>query len=188
MWRFRLLVGSDTLVRTNRGGRDVHGPPRRSPPAATGPAARARCGTGEAEGVPRPRGHGEVPGNSVWEGSGNVVSVDGARAAGGEPDADAALLAGLASVRGANASFDRHCEALEQLLRDADDDRADGRRLAQAVALAVSGAELIRHAPEFVADAYCASRLAPTTYAGAAFGSLPSAVATNRIVERALAN
>ncbi|MEO9136337.1 MAG: isovaleryl-CoA dehydrogenase [Casimicrobiaceae bacterium] len=156
--------------------------------AVTAEAMEALGGNGYVEENPLPRFYREAPVNSIWEGSGNVVCLDVARAARRDPDAVAALLEGLASVRGANASFDRHCEALEQLLRDADDDRADGRRLAQAVALAVSGAELIRHAPEFVADAYCASRLAPTTYAGAAFGSLPSAVATTRIVERALAN
>ena len=73
------------------------------------------------------------------------------------------------------------------MLRDADD-AAAGRRVAQAVALGLGAAALIRHAPGFVADAFCASRLAPDAYAGAAFGTLPPGVPAARILERALAD
>ena len=44
--------------------------------------------------------------------------------------------------------------------------------LAQGIALAVQGALLVRFAPDFVADAFCASRLADSAFGGGAFGNL----------------
>jgi putative acyl-CoA dehydrogenase len=143
-------------------------------------------GNGYIEENPLPRFYREAPVNSIWEGSGNVVCLDVARAARKEPDAVDALLAELAAVRGANASLDRHVVALAPLLHGIADEPAAARRVAQWVALAVSAAELVRHAPDFIADAYCASRLTPDAFAGAAFGTLPRAAETKRIVERAL--
>ncbi|HEY7788552.1 MAG TPA: isovaleryl-CoA dehydrogenase [Casimicrobiaceae bacterium] len=153
---------------------------------ATAEAMEVLGGNGYVEENPLPRLYREAPVNSIWEGSGNVVCLDVLRAARKDPDVVAALLAGLALARGASASFDRHCAALPQLIHDSAHDPASGRRVAQAVALALSAAELIRHAPDFVADAYCAARLTPATCAGGAFGSLPSTAQTNRIAERAL--
>ena len=46
-------------------------------------------------------------------------------------------------------------------------------------------AELLRHAPSFVSDAYCGWRLAPSSYAGAAFGTVRDAAAA-AILSRAL--
>jgi putative acyl-CoA dehydrogenase len=50
----------------------------------------------------------------------------------------------------------------------------------------VAAAELIRHAPSDVADAFCNSRLADDAFAGAAFGTLPDATRAARLLERAL--
>jgi len=50
----------------------------------------------------------------------------------------------------------------------------------------VAAAELLRHAPSFVSDAYCASRLAPAVYAGAAFGMVRDSGATAKILSRGL--
>jgi putative acyl-CoA dehydrogenase len=153
--------------------------------AVAAEAMEALGGNGYIEENPLPRFYREAPVNSIWEGSGNVVCLDVARAARKGPDAVDALLAELAAVRGANASLDRHVAALTPLLHGIADEPA-ARRVAQWVALAVSAAELVRHAPDFVADAYCASRLTPDVYAGAAFGSLARAADMKRIVERAL--
>jgi putative acyl-CoA dehydrogenase len=153
--------------------------------AVAAEAMEALGGNGYVEENPLPRFYREAPVNSIWEGSGNVVCLDVARAARREPEAVDALVAALGQARGANAAFDRHCVGLESALRRADDDPAGDRRIAQAVALAAASAALIRYAPEFVADAYCASRLAPDACAGAAFGNLPPGVPARRIVERA---
>lgn len=155
--------------------------------AAVAEAMEILGGNGYVEENPLPRFYREAPVNSIWEGSGNVVCLDVARAACKAPGAVDALLAKLGEARGANAHFDRHCAALEATLRDRDHDAGDSRGVAQRVALAVSAAELIRHAPDFIADAFCASRLAPGVYAGAAFGVLASSAKTSRIIERAFA-
>jgi putative acyl-CoA dehydrogenase len=60
------------------------------------------------------------------------------------------------------------------------------RRVAQAIALSVCGAELIRHAPSFVADAFCASRLDAERFGGAAFGMLSPGAACKELLARAL--
>jgi putative acyl-CoA dehydrogenase len=54
------------------------------------------------------------------------------------------------------------------------------------VAVTVSAAQLIRHAPPDVADAFCNSRLADDAFAGAAFGTLPDTSHAARLLERAL--
>jgi putative acyl-CoA dehydrogenase len=154
--------------------------------AATAEALEVLGGNGYIEENALPRFYREAPVNSIWEGSGNIVCLDVARAIRKEPEALDALLGELASATTSNPHFDRHCAQLERRLRDSGDDAA-GRRVAQAVALAVAAAEMIRNAPDFIADAFCASRLVPDLSSGAAFGLLPACVPATRIVERAAA-
>ena len=155
--------------------------------AATAEAMEALGGNGYVEESPLPRLYREAPVNSIWEGSGNIVCLDVARAARKEPESVDALLCVLGQSRGMHAAFDRHLAMLADTLREPAPDPAAARRVAQAVAVAASAATLIRLAPAFVAEAYCASRLAPgDAYAGAAFGTLPRVVATGGLLERAL--
>jgi putative acyl-CoA dehydrogenase len=154
--------------------------------AAAAEAMEALGGNGYVEEQPLPRLYREAPVNSIWEGSGNIVCLDVLRAMRREPDAADALRQWLATARGANPHYDRHADALDAKLAARDADEAGARGVAQAIALAVAAAELLRHAPAFVADAYCASRLPPASYAGAAFGSLPDASAATAILARAL--
>jgi putative acyl-CoA dehydrogenase len=143
-------------------------------------------GNGYVEEQPLARLFREAPVNSIWEGSGNVVCLDILRALRKEPEAADALLDEFRSARGANATLDAHATMLETLLR-ADEDAGSARRVAQAIALGVCALELVRHAPALVADAFCASRLAPGAFTGAAFGTLPAAIDAARIASRALA-
>ena len=57
-----------------------------------------------------------------------------------------------------------------------------GSRL-PAIALALAGAQLVRHAPPAVADAYCASRLGDSHYG--VLGTLPTGVDRGAIITRA---
>jgi putative acyl-CoA dehydrogenase len=154
--------------------------------AATAEAMEALGGNGYVEEQPLPRLYREAPVNSIWEGSGNIVCLDVLRAMRREPDAADALRQWLASARGANVHYDRFVDALDAMLATRDADEASARAVAQAIALAVAAAELLRHAPPFVSDAYCASRLAPVAYAGAAFGTVRDAGAALAILSRAL--
>jgi putative acyl-CoA dehydrogenase len=125
----------------------------------------------------------EMPLNSIWEGAGNIMALDLLRALRkGGAMADA-LSAELAPARGANTAFDRFAAALPQRIDEASAE-TDARRLAQDVALAVQAALLRRHAPTFVFEAFCRSRLAGDW--GGAFGTLPSDVDFDSIIARAM--
>ena len=127
----------------------------------------------------------EMPLNSIWEGAGNIMALDLLRAlrGGGKGGSVAeALAAELATARGANAAFDRMADALPARI-DAAVDEIEARRLAQDVALAVQASLLRRHAPEFVFDAFCRSRLGGDW--GQAFGTLPAATAFDALIARA---
>jgi putative acyl-CoA dehydrogenase len=128
----------------------------------------------------------EMPLNSIWEGAGNIMALDLLRALrhGGKGGTMAeALAAELATAQGANAACDRFVAQLPGRI-DAVADEADGRRLAQDIALAVQASLLHRHAPDFVFAAFCASRLGGDW--GHAFGTLASNVAFDAIVARAM--
>ena len=154
--------------------------------AVTAEAMEALGGNGYIEENPLPRLYREAPVNSIWEGSGNIVCLDVARAMRREPEALDALIATLDQARGANRHYDQQLARLELRLRNGTNP-GDERRLAQAIALAVAAAELIRHSPAPISDAYCASRLADDPLGGAAFGVLPGSVDTDAILARALA-
>jgi putative acyl-CoA dehydrogenase len=136
----------------------------------------------------------EMPLNSIWEGAGNIMALDllralrkrGARGV-GAVDAVHALEAELATARGGNDLFDRYADALLARFSDAADgggDEAGARRLAQEVALAVQGSLLRNHSPDFVFDAFCRSRLGGS--GPQIFGALPSGLALESIIERAV--
>ncbi|MEO8536878.1 MAG: isovaleryl-CoA dehydrogenase, partial [Betaproteobacteria bacterium] len=153
---------------------------------ATAEAMEVLGGNGYVEENVLPRLYREAPVNSIWEGSGNVVCLDIRRALRREPEAAVALLDRLADARGANRRYDDAVGRLGSLLRDAAHDEAPARRVAQAIALTVSGAQMIECAPPAVADAYCASRFDDDTFGGAAFGTLPDVTRAPLILDRAL--
>ncbi|MEO7499526.1 MAG: acyl-CoA dehydrogenase family protein, partial [Casimicrobiaceae bacterium] len=142
-------------------------------------------GNGYVEDTPLPRYYREAPVNSIWEGSGNVICLDVLRAAEREPAGVDALAAELAAARGGNAHLDRHAAALLATLAAPAREPAAARRIAQAIAVSLAAATLVRHAPAPVSDAFCASRLADAPFAGAAFGTLPRGCDVHAIVGRA---
>jgi len=133
----------------------------------------------------------EMPLNSIWEGAGNIMALDLLRAlrkrGGVGGDVIDALAAELATAKGANPLLDRATDALLARFNDATDgggDEAGARRLAQDVALAVQASLLHRHAPDFVFDGFCRSRLGNSGVQ--VFGTLPLSVDSHAIVQRAL--
>src|SRR3954469_11664862 len=138
-------------------------------------------GNGYVEESILPRLYREAPLNSIWEGSGNVICLDVLRAIHKEPQARDALLAELRLSRGADRRLDAALDAAEaQLIRP---DEASARRLVESLALSLQAALLVQHAPAAVADAFCATRLGGDH--GTSFGTLPAAVNTAAILERA---
>jgi putative acyl-CoA dehydrogenase len=147
-----------------------------------GEAMEVLGGNGYVEESIMPRLYREMPVNSIWEGSGNVMCLDVLRALSRTPDAMDALRAELTPVRGADARLDSAIAALDATLT-ARPEEGQARRLVEEIVLAVQAALLVRHAPAAVADAFCASRLGGDH--GGAFGTLPRGADLATIVERA---
>jgi putative acyl-CoA dehydrogenase len=150
--------------------------------AFAGEAMEVLGGNGYVEESMMPRLYREMPVNSIWEGSGNVMCLDVLRALTRTPEAGDALRAELAPARGGDARLDRHLAGLDAAL-GARPDEAGARRLSEMLVLALQAALLVRFAPPAVADAFCASRL-DGERAGA-FGTLPSGLDLHAIVDRA---
>jgi putative acyl-CoA dehydrogenase len=147
-----------------------------------GEAMEVLGGNGYVEESLMPRIYREMPVNSIWEGSGNIMCLDVLRALQRTLEAGDALRAELMPARGSEARLDRFLERLDALLA-ARPDETQARRLAEMLVLAVQGALLVRFAPPAVADAFCASRLEGEH--GGAFGTLPAGIDLAAIVERA---
>jgi putative acyl-CoA dehydrogenase len=140
-------------------------------------------GNGYVEEAPMARLYREMPLNSIWEGSGNVMCLDVLRAAGKSPDALPAFWTELDRARGLDGRLDRFVGDLKDRVATEGLPEAGGRRLVEAMMLALQGAILVRGGDPLVADLFCASRLGGDH--GAAFGTLPASRDLAAIVERA---
>lgn len=155
-------------------------------PAFGAEAMEVMGGNGYVEDGPLARIYRELPVNSIWEGSGNVMCLDVLRALGKSlPEARAALAAELEPARGLDGRFDAYAARLLDELPAEAAIESGARRLAERLVLAVQGALLLRHAPGYVADAFVASRIACEP--GGAFGRLPASSDCGAILARALA-
>jgi putative acyl-CoA dehydrogenase len=152
-------------------------------PVLAAEAMEVLGGNGYVEESAMPRIYREMPVNSIWEGSGNVMCLDVLRALQKTPQALAMIEAELAVARGGDARFDRFATKLRQELADTADAEARARRMTENLALAMQGALLVRFAPRAVADAFCASRLERDW--GATFGTLPRGTDFDAIIRRA---
>ena len=128
----------------------------------------------------------QMPLNSIWEGSGNIMCLDILRAFGKHPRCFDVLAAELEPAAGRDVRLDKFVESLKVEMRKPADIAARARAITQSIALAVQGALLVRFAPEYVADAFCASRFsAESPFGGGAFGVLPGGTDFDRLLARA---
>ena len=131
-----------------------------------------------------PRLYREAPLNSIWEGSGNIMGLDVLRAMTREPDAIPAFMAELEKARGNDINLDHRIDDLHVELENKSGIEARMRMITEMMALCLQGALLTRHSPAAVAEAFCASRLAPR-YRGA-FGTLPAGCDLQAVIDRAM--
>jgi putative acyl-CoA dehydrogenase len=153
-------------------------------PTLVAEAMEVHGGNGYVDEGPMPRLFRQSPLNSIWEGSGNVMCLDTLRAMARHPKSVEVLAAEIAPALGKNRAFDAFAAKLKDGLINAQDIETRSRELTQGIALAMQGALLLRHAPDFVADAFCASRLTANHW-GAAFGTLPATADFTAILCRA---
>ena len=140
-------------------------------------------GSGVMETHIMPRLFRESPVNAIWEGSGNVQCLDILRAIDKQPEVLDAYFAELKLAGGADGNFDRFVSNLQNDLARPDELQYRARNLADRLAVGLQGALLLQHAPDVVADGFCASRLVPQT--GLNYGNLPTGIDCAAIIERA---
>ena len=150
-------------------------------PAHAAEALECLGGNGYVEDSGMPRLYREAPLQSIWEGSGNVAALDALRALTRQPESAEAFFGELDQAAGADRRLDQAVGRLRKELSDPSQARA--RHLAEAMALTLQGALLVRHGAPAVADTFVASRLAGDW--GHAFGTLPSGTDTAAIIGRA---
>ncbi len=156
-------------------------------PSVAAEALECLGGNGYVEDSGMPRIYRELPLLSIWEGSGNVAALDALRAMRREPRAVEAFLGEVEQASGADRRFDHALADLAQELAATDAGTGDlevrARRVVERMALVLQGSLLLRHAPQPVADAFCATRLGRDW--GDAFGTLPAGLDLPAIIARA---
>ncbi len=142
-------------------------------------------GNGYVEESGMPRLYREAPLASIWEGSGNVMSLDVLRALTRAPRSLEVFFGEVQQAHGADARLDARVEELQgQFAGDPTTLETRARRVVEDMALCLQGSLLVRHAAPAVADAFCASRLAGD--GGLEYGTLPAGSDFESIIARSL--
>ncbi|EHX6161633.1 isovaleryl-CoA dehydrogenase [Salmonella enterica subsp. enterica serovar Canada] len=110
-------------------------------------------GMGYCEESELPRLYREMPVNSIWEGSGNIMCLDVLRVLTKQHGVYDVLSEAFAEVKGQDRHYDRAVRQLQQRLRKPDE--AMGREITQQLFLLGGGAEMLRHASPPLAQAWC---------------------------------
>jgi putative acyl-CoA dehydrogenase len=139
-------------------------------------------GNGYVEDSGMPRLYREAPLTSIWEGSGNVISLDVLRALSRSPRSLEVFLSEVELAEGADARLDAHVQRLKSQFTDPATLESRARRVVEGMALALEGSLLVRGAPPAVADAFCASRLGGD--GGLEYGTLPAGSDFETIIAR----
>ena len=129
----------------------------------------------------------EMPLNSIWEGSGNVMCLDVLRAFAKAPNSLEVIRREWTQAKGSSAILDKYAARLESDLATAmksETIELNARRLTERLALCITSALLVQHAPAAVSDAFCHSRLEGDW--GHAFGTLNESVNFKEIIERGM--
>lgn len=110
-------------------------------------------GIGYCEQSELPRIYREMPVNSIWEGSGNIMCLDVLRTFRKLPSAIEMLQQEFYSARGQNRLFDRAWRQLQQRLKNPKEEQ--GRAITQQLFDLCCASQLLRFASPPLADAWC---------------------------------
>ncbi|MGO4683613.1 acyl-CoA dehydrogenase family protein [Hyphomicrobium sp. 2TAF46] len=149
-------------------------------PAFAAEAMEVLGGNGYVEEFNLARIYREMPLNSIWEGSGNVMCLDVLRALACAPAAIGMLLDEMHEACNADGRLRAHVLKLQERSRQLDEGQA--RSFVRDLVVGLQAALLIRHSMADVADAFLATRLPGD---GGAFGLLPAGTSVRAIIDRA---
>jgi putative acyl-CoA dehydrogenase len=145
-------------------------------------------GNGYTEELPLARMAREMPVNSIWEGSGNIMCLDVLRAFAKSPATREAVLDELSGARGQERHFDTAFERFAAGIEAAALTEAHARRFAQAFVILMQAKLLIAGAANAqaraAAEGFCATRLGDHGW-GAVFGASDAQVDSAAILNRA---
>ncbi len=131
-------------------------------------------GNGYTEELPLARMAREMPVNSIWEGSGNIMCLDVLRAFGKSQATCEAVLQELSDARGQDRHFDAAFERFAAGLGAGESTEAHARRFAQSFVTLMQAKILLAGAANrgarAVAEGFCATRLGDPGW-GAVFGA-----------------
>ncbi|EMH4163963.1 isovaleryl-CoA dehydrogenase [Pluralibacter gergoviae] len=116
-------------------------------------------GIGYCEESELPRLYREMPVNSIWEGSGNIMCLDVMRVLAKYPEAMTVLHDEYQQVKGLNRHFDRAWRQMQQRLRKPSE--AQGREITHGLWLLATGMQVLRCSSPPLAQAWCRMMLDP---------------------------
>jgi putative acyl-CoA dehydrogenase len=131
----------------------------------------------------------EMPVNSIWEGSGNIMCLDVLRSLGKSAAAREAVMAELEGSRARHPHFDTAFERFAATLAQAPASEAHARRFAQMFVILMQAAILLSAAQSSsaraTAEGFCATRLDDASGWGPVFGASSAALDVSAILKRA---
>jgi putative acyl-CoA dehydrogenase len=146
-------------------------------------------GNGYTEEIPLARMAREMPVNSIWEGSGNIMCLDVLRVFGKSTGTREAVLQALEPARGSERHFDAAFERFAVAVASPTASEAQARGFAQAFVTLMQASVLLSAAASpaatAVAEGFCATRLDPNSGWGAVFGAGGATLDAKAILDRA---
>jgi putative acyl-CoA dehydrogenase len=146
-------------------------------------------GNGYTEELPLARIAREMPVNSIWEGSGNIMCLDVLRAFSKSATTRDAVLHELDLARGRHRNYDAALDRFADTVGAGTLTEAQARRFAQRFVTLMQGALLLNAAANpgasAVAEGFCATRLDADSGWGAVFGGSGAALDIRAILARA---
>jgi putative acyl-CoA dehydrogenase len=131
----------------------------------------------------------EMPVNSIWEGSGNIMCLDVLRAFGKSTSTRDVVLHELSAARGRHRNFDAAYERFAATVAAPAPSEAHARRFTQMFVTLMQGGLLLSAATNSgaraVAEGFCATRLDADSGWGAVFGASGAAFDAAAILNRA---
>ncbi len=138
-------------------------------------------GNGYVEEFSLARIYREMPVNSIWEGSGNIMCLDVLRALGRDASAARAIEQELSLARGKHRLFDAQFERLVARIGKRGIAESEGRNLCWQLVVTLQAALLLNGAAPVLALAFCESRL--DGQRGSVFGSAAVTLPAKDIID-----